>query len=94
MSSTDTTSLTHPGPSLWQCATMVLSPVWVYSSPYHLVSISGNTVFLVLFCILEEGSAYRDPIILSQEFLKLVSSRDLGKGITMVDIDFKYRNLL
>lgn len=41
--------------------------------------------------ILEKGSGSRDPIILSKEFLKLVSNRELEKGITKVDFDFKSR---
>lgn len=51
---------------------------------------SGNTVFIAL-SILEERSDYRHPSMLPQEFLKLVSSRDLGESTTEEDFDFKPR---
>lgn len=59
----------------------------VHHGPEHLMS--GNTIFIAL-SILEEGSVSHTSMLL-QEFLKLVSSRDLGKGTTKADFDFKMR---
>lgn len=72
------------------CPLLLLPFVWVHFGPEHLVLNPGNTTFIVL-SILEERSGYRYPTMLPQEFLKLVSSRDLGKSIIKADFDFKPR---
>lgn len=64
---------------------LLLFLVWVHSGPEHLVLISGNVVCIVL-SILEKGSGYTH---ITMFFLKLVSSRDLGKSMIKADFDFK-----
>lgn len=75
----------QPLPSLWQCALL-----WAHHGPEHLVLMSGNSVFIAP-SILDERSDYRHPSMLPQEFLKRLSSRDLGESMTKADFDFKPR---